>query len=53
MKKNHPGKAPRRIALLVGATLLTLASQSVWAVGTASGTTISNTATGYCRYSTC
>jgi hypothetical protein len=45
MKQNHPGKAPRRIALLVGATLLTLASQSVWAVGTASGTTISNTAT--------
>jgi hypothetical protein len=45
MKRSYTSKNPKLIALLVGAALLALVSQNVWAVGTASGTVVSNTAT--------
>jgi hypothetical protein len=44
MKTIYPDKQPRLIAPLVGAILLALATQNVWAL-TASGTVISNIAT--------
>lgn len=45
MKTYYTSSPPRLAALLVGATLLGLVSQSALAAGTASGTTISNLAT--------
>lgn len=48
MKSINRSKPPRLIALLVGVALLGLVSQSALAVGTASGTSINNSATlGY------
>ncbi len=45
MKRSYTSKPPKLIALWVGAALLGLVSQNVWAVITPSGTVISNTAT--------
>lgn len=45
MKKHNTSSPPRLAALLAGAALLGLVSQSALAVGTVSGTTISNLAT--------
>jgi hypothetical protein len=44
MKQSYRSKSPKLIALLVGAALLGLVSQNVLAAGTASGTSISNSA---------
>lgn len=45
MKQKLMSKPSKLVALLVGATLLGAVSQSALALGTASGTTVSNTAT--------
>jgi hypothetical protein len=45
MKRSYTSQPPRLIAVLIGAALLGLVSQNVWAVGTPSGTVVSNTAT--------
>jgi len=45
MKQTHLSKTSKLAALLAGATMLGLVSQSALAAGTASGTSISNTAT--------
>jgi hypothetical protein len=45
MKRSYTNQPPRLVALLIGAALLGLTSQNVWAVITPSGTVISNTAT--------
>jgi hypothetical protein len=45
MKRSYTNQPPRLLALLIGAALLGLTSQNVWAVGTPSGTVVSNTAT--------
>lgn len=45
MKRTHTSRPPKLVALLAGAALFGLVSQSALAAGTASGTPIDNTAT--------